>query len=236
MIPKILHIQWIFDEWPVYGDEVVKRYAEANPGWDIRVTREIPQDIPDDLLVHLQNDHIPRACRADLVRYWSLYKDGGVYVDMDTLPLQPFGDAFDGMQAFTCRCNGRKGVSTRRAHGWIDCCLLGSEAGNPFWNAVFARCRRPQEWRQGNAWFAAHNTFGDCDAQGVSVLDDAVQEAENTEQLEFLRKQGKVNPSGEGFIIHYRMTPVLASMLGMENHWDAKTWIEVYNSYPEMTE
>lgn len=226
MIPKILHLQWVFDKWPSFGDAVVGKYAEMLPDWEIRVAREIPVGFPSDLARYLENERIPSACRADLVRYWSLYSDGGVYADLDTIPLKYFDDALLNRKVFTARCNGEPGRSTVGGYGWIDCCFLGSEPGNIYWEKVFGKCRNHRSWRQQTAWFAAVNTFP---MVGIDILDDACQEVKTKEREAFLDFPEMADASGTGYIKHYRLTGLLCERdPDYENHWDAPTWEDLY--------
>lgn len=228
MIPKILHLQWIFDKWPSFGNAVVQKYTDMLPDWDIRVTTSIPVDFPNDLKYHLENAKIPMACRADLVRYWTLYKEGGVYVDFDSIPLKYFDDALLNHSVFATRCNGEPGRSTVGGHGWIDCCFLGSEQGNIYWEKVLDKCRNHLTWRQPNVWFAAFNTFP---LIGIDILDDVCQEVYPEEKNSFLDFPEMASAEGVGYIKHYRLTPALCERdLNYENHWDAPRWEDVYNN------
>lgn len=229
MIPKKIHLQWVFDELPPWADFVVGRYHSMMPDYDIRLMTSLPDGVPDELMTFLADERIATACRADLLRFWTLSTEGGFYADFDSIPLKPFDDLCG--HGFVCAwANGRPGKSTAGGHGWIDCCLLGSEAGHPFWDVVFERCRDHASWRQANAWFAPVNTFPmrEMESHGVTMLDDAIQEVTQSRRECFFDGFAGEEPSGDGYIRHFRMTEVLNARMGQENHWRTKTWKDIY--------
>ena len=158
MIPKILQLHWFWNDWPAFGDQVVREWGDMLPGWEIKVLREIPGDFPSDLRPFLDEDRIPPANRGDLVRNFTMWKYGGVYVDFDSRPIRPFDETLLDRGCFIPRCNGRD-EEVVGDDGWIDSCILGSEPGHPFWLAVLENCRRPASWRFPPQWFCGYNTF-----------------------------------------------------------------------------
>lgn len=224
MIPKILHFNWFFDEWPDYGDNVVTKYLSMFRGWEVRILREVPDDMPEELSRLVNDRRILSPFRADLVRYWILYRDGGVYVDLDSLPLKNFEDLLD-FNVFAARCNGRKNVSTVGSPCWIDSCFLGSAKKDPYWERVFDNCLHPEAWNVPKAWFAAENVLPDT---GVMLLEDAVQEVDGAEKMTFWENDGAVRPSGTGYMVHYRVYELERQKFGGLSYSRAKTYDELY--------
>lgn len=229
MIPKILQLHWFWNDWPPFGDQVVREWTSMLPGWEIMLIREVPDDFPSDLRPFLAETRIPPANRGDLVRNFTMWKFGGVYVDFDTRPIKIFDDALLSRRCFIPRCNGRD-EEIVGDKGWIDSCILGSEQGHPFWLQVLENCRRPASWRNPRQWFCGYNTFdGYADRNDVDVIPNLCQEV--TDGLKVLRFcQGKDNSTadGRGYFMHYRSNRMLAMLYGWDNHHLAKSWKEVY--------
>lgn len=229
MIPKKIHLQWFFDEVPVFADYVIQKYREMMPDYDVVFWRSLPEDLPEEIANFCNDSRIATACRADILRYWTLYRHGGFYADMDSLPLRSF-DSLVNLGFLCCRANGIPNARTDCGKGWIDCCLLGSEPGHEFWTVVFDKCRHHEQWRQANAWFAPVNTFPRelFNQYGVTVLDNAIQEVKPKEALDFFEDFQSVSVGGLGYIRHFRLTDVLSRKMNTENHWKCKTWNDIY--------
>ena len=230
MIPKILQLHWFWNDWPAFGDQVVSEWRAALPGWDVMVLREIPEDLPSDLKPFLEEDRIPPANRADLVRNFMMWKVGGIYVDFDSRPI--VGADMNELLEHSCflpRCNGKDKPVTEY-NGWIDSCILGSEPHHPFWEQVLENCRRPASWKNPAQWFCGYNTFeGYQSRDDVEVLHNLCQEVESgREIMRFARGEATEPAVGRGYVKHYRANAVLAFLHGWDNHHYARTWSELY--------
>jgi hypothetical protein len=229
MIPKILQLHWFWNDWPPFGDQVVREWAAMLPGWEVMVMREIPEDFPEDLRPFLDEGRIPPANRADLVRNFTMWKYGGIYVDLDTRPIRPFDDGLLHRACFLPLCNGRDREVTP-ADGWIDSCILGSEPGHPFWRDVLENCRRPASWRNPAQWFCGYNTFAGYETRDdVDALPNLCQEVEDGSAVaKFAKGRDRAPATGRGYLKHYRANAMLALMLHWQSHLLAKTWEELY--------
>ena len=89
MIPKIVHQIWVGpNDKPEYLEGYSAKLKELHPDWDCRLWTE--DSLPTDLLrtEYLDKLRAP-AERADLLRLELLYRFGGLYIDIDMVPLRP---------------------------------------------------------------------------------------------------------------------------------------------------
>lgn len=107
-IPKILHFVWMGSEPPEWATANIARARELHPGWEVKVYRDLPEDMPDSLRA------AAGACGmwclvSDIIRWWVLYRDGGIYIDADVvltrsldplLSLDPFISESDGIRPY----------------------------------------------------------------------------------------------------------------------------------------
>lgn len=233
MIPKILQLHWFWNDWPAFGDQVVHEWTAMLPGWKILLLRDIPDDFPDDLRPFLAEDRIPPANRGDLVRNFTMWKYGGVYVDFDTRPIKPLDATLLQHSCFLPICNGQdKEIVDNK--GWIDSCILGSEPGHPFWLNVLENCRRPASWRHPAQWFCGFNTFtGYQNRSDVTVISNILQEVPDLlKTIDFCLGKDTTPATGRGYMLHYRANKVLADFNGWQDHHLAKSWKELYGTEP----
>jgi mannosyltransferase OCH1-like enzyme len=89
-IPKILHIIWIGDkERPKQIFSWTNDFIEKNKDWKVKIwgNKEI-EDL--NLINKKQYDQMKQYCgKADIARYEILYRYGGMYIDADTIWLNP---------------------------------------------------------------------------------------------------------------------------------------------------
>ena len=89
VIPRILHMIWVGDkEQPSYVDTYKKEWQRLMPDWQIRLWTNIDiteLEFPTSVVTKI-NACIKGAQKADIMRYYIIYKYGGVYVDTDIIP------------------------------------------------------------------------------------------------------------------------------------------------------
>jgi len=90
MIPKIAHFVWLVNEGTNRGRPIpqwalvnYEQFQRLHQGWDLRITRGIPDSMPEDL-ARLTADTAWLPAKSDIIRLWLLHKHGGVYNDFDT--------------------------------------------------------------------------------------------------------------------------------------------------------
>jgi hypothetical protein len=67
--------------------------------------------------------------QTDILRYWLLWKKGGIWVDADIVCLRPFDFDFDEVVAFSNSYPGN-----------ISPCVIGCRQGSPIMEEVYERC------------------------------------------------------------------------------------------------
>lgn len=123
-IPKTLHFIWLGSPMPLRLMPNLVAWHKLNPDWKYQLwTNPIPgmynEDLYWDAPLHVKSDAVWQM-RADMMRYEILYREGGFYVDVDTLPLRPIGDLFDGLTEF----------AVREDENFVGNTYLASEPGN----------------------------------------------------------------------------------------------------------
>ena len=98
MIPKIIHQIWISNgdvcPIPEYCRPFTQAWQELHPEWTHRIWgNEIFDEFADDPWLGKLRGKLDEAFLSDRLRYLLLYRFGGIYSDIDVLPLR----AFDGL-------------------------------------------------------------------------------------------------------------------------------------------
>ena len=100
-IPKKLFQTWGTLSPPAFIDESISKWRSLNPEYnyalydDTMCRKLIKKGFDRDTLECYDRLH-PQVFKADLWRYCVLYRFGGVYADIDTIPLMPIDDFIDG--------------------------------------------------------------------------------------------------------------------------------------------
>lgn len=104
MIPKLLHQIWIGPN-PLPDDQAawIDGWRGRHPSWEHRLWRDEVRDALPFPLQQLYDAARSWAHKADVARYWLIYKFGGVYVDTDFECLHAIDELLAGCRAFVCR-------------------------------------------------------------------------------------------------------------------------------------
>lgn len=83
-LPKLLHFVWVGSPPPKWLRDFISQFRKLHPGWTITLWDSLPEgaDAPIQAAYKGAEFHCQRA---DLLRYWALYKQGGIYIDSDML-------------------------------------------------------------------------------------------------------------------------------------------------------
>lgn len=154
MIPKILQFHWFFDPLPAWAEGNLTEWRAKYPDWEVRLYREIPKDLPKALRNLLGVAPTGRT-KADLLRYWLLHRDGGVYADLDTRPCRKIGNELLQHSAFHARFNFM-------GHNELyDICFLGSEPGHQVWLDMLKGCKNWSRGASPSTYFWSGNVLPD---------------------------------------------------------------------------
>jgi mannosyltransferase OCH1-like enzyme len=141
MIPKTIHQVWVppggklsdriliaIESWwthhVIMGGWTYRLWTDADLDW-LRhrdLYDQAPNLVPADAVGQL---------RADIARYEILERHGGLYVDIDTVALQPVDGALEGHDTF----------AAREDPSWIGNTYLGCTAGHPVMKELVANLR-----------------------------------------------------------------------------------------------
>ena len=138
-IPWILWFVWLGPmEIPEWATSNINAFAVNNPTFKVRVVREVPDEMPEDLK-RIAADAEQLCMRSDVVRYWLLHEYGGLYFDVDMIPL-------------------RKIAPLTRFDSWlwrqhdarVTCSALGSVPGSPIFRQILDAVREADQTSGGN--------------------------------------------------------------------------------------
>jgi mannosyltransferase OCH1-like enzyme len=146
IIPKIIHLTWKNKSIPDRWKDTIPAWKRLMPGWKIvlwtdKDNREYIQkhhsyflDVYDGFQYNIQ--------RADAIRYFILRDFGGIYSDMDILPLRNIEQFFEGLSADAILVySGNVDTYTNS--------FMASRKGSPFWDLMI------EEMMQGQPpWYA----------------------------------------------------------------------------------
>ncbi len=138
-IPKIIHQTWKDTQVPDRWRDYVDSWKRLHPHWEYRLWTD--KDARCFIAEHHREflarfDAYPlNIQRADAIRYFVLYKYGGLYVDMDVESLRPIDELFAGRSvviapepAFLLPHFGR--------HEMVTNAIMASVPEHPFFLAV----------------------------------------------------------------------------------------------------
>lgn len=129
-IPRKLHVIWLGSPLPTKFCGNIADWQLLNPDWAMNVWTAPLHDMYNADLYDSANAYVkPDAVwqmRSDLMRYEILLRHGGFYVDVDTKPLRPLGDLFDGLTEWAVAEDER----------WISNTYLASVPGSPMMSDI----------------------------------------------------------------------------------------------------
>lgn len=89
MADRLLHMIWLGESMPAWVRASVDRWSAVLPS-GMRLHLWTDQDAPLLDQIRAQWPHLSLRAQADLVRIVAVHTHGGVYVDVDTVPLRPY--------------------------------------------------------------------------------------------------------------------------------------------------
>ena len=114
-IPKIIHQIWIGNKTPPIN--LMNTWKEKNPDYEYILWNEdelIKRNFQIELIDKI--NEIEEICgKADILRYEILYKYGGIYLDADSICIEPLNDLFNNIKGFACYENEKV-----RNAGWTN--------------------------------------------------------------------------------------------------------------------
>lgn len=133
MIPKIIHLCWFSNEpYPVEVKICLDSWARILPDYRIRLWTYADAQAIGCRFIDEALSVRKWAFASDAVRFYAIYKEGGIYMDSDMLLKKPFTDYIPekGFVSFNEYYGGDKPILLQAA-------FLMGEAGNPYCKEVF---------------------------------------------------------------------------------------------------
>ena len=147
MIPKRLSQTWKSSVLPDAASVLVRGWQHRHPDWEFRLyddqaAREVMCSVaPDKIALY---DALPfGVMRADLFRYAVIWRDGGVYADIDMECLRAIDDLLEGHSCLLA-IEARLGSTRTRELGYakafqIANCIFAAKPRHPFIRAALDR-------------------------------------------------------------------------------------------------
>ena len=123
MIPKHAHFVWLDEEPPAWVLANIQNFRFHHPDWTIWLWHH-PPGMMEQSLRELMDELPYAASRSDILRYWIMAEQGGVYLDCDNYVLRNF-DPLLNCEFFTAPCMTEPGTPPNMA-----CGLMGSFPGS----------------------------------------------------------------------------------------------------------
>lgn len=152
MIPKILHLCWFSnDPYPVEIKVCLDSWKRVLPDFKIRMwTMEDARAI-DCRYLQEALDNRRWAFAADVVRFYAVYTEGGIYMDSDVFIYRPFGRVIESDAPFVTFAE--KIYPEHVDFGLQAACFAG-EKGNEF-------CREALEYYYSTPYVNPDGTFNE---------------------------------------------------------------------------
>ena len=138
MIGKVLHQTWKTKAVPPYFSAWHESFRVCNPQLEMRLyddadnRRIVSETVPQLMELY---DSFPREIfRVDMARVLYLFRDGGLYADLDFQCLQPFTPIFDGKLQLVL---GAMGTDSTHPHS-IPNAMMASAPREIFWLGYLA--------------------------------------------------------------------------------------------------
>lgn len=175
-IPPILHGFWDDASLPAFNAECRAAWARLEPTWTQRLwTPDALPPMPPRYRAALETSRNWGEF-SDILRYWLLYRFGGVWADLDTRPLRPLSPLIADTACFTPTMSAPV-ADPATCEQW----LLGASPAHPFWEHV---TRRLPEWIENNerGWKSLLITDGTLLKTGPWFLRAMLQEWQGQEE------------------------------------------------------
>lgn len=127
MIPKKIHFCWLSgDEFPPLIQYCLNTWRKILPDYEIILWDTKRFDINSVAWVKEAFEAKKYAFAADYIRFYALYREGGIYLDSDVEVLK----------TFTPLLNAKSFVGFEAATEMVEAAIVGSESGMPWCKAI----------------------------------------------------------------------------------------------------
>ncbi|MES2622914.1 MAG: glycosyltransferase [Patescibacteria group bacterium] len=164
MIPKKIHYVWVGGkELPEMAKKCLASWKEKLPDFEIIRWDETNSPM-DNAYVKAMYDQKLWAFVSDYIRFWVLEKEGGIYLDTDTLVLKNFDDKLLHTTFFGYTPDG-----------YIGCGVIGAAAHDSFIQDILAHYNNPtkSQTREETSPIIVTKIFKDKKPAGVKIYDSS---------------------------------------------------------------
>lgn len=150
MLPKKIHQIWLSDGSGKVPNPITKEYTEKTRSlhpdfeyklWDNKMVEDLLESSGLIMWKKLYERASPFICKCDIARYFILYMEGGIYMDLDVNMFKPLNDK-DLQSDLLFFHENRKlpndeiVMNNKKPILTYSVCnsIIGSTQGNPFWN------------------------------------------------------------------------------------------------------
>lgn len=145
---KIIHQTWKTNDIPEHWKESEKKWKELHPDWQYKLWTDadnlelIRTKFPHYLDMYQGYEY--NIQRADFIRYAILKTYGGLYSDLDIVPLRPFDeDTFKGTKSDVYLMKNNSYLRPSMSVGAItNALMIAATKDCPFWQAVMDEAER----------------------------------------------------------------------------------------------
>ncbi len=131
MIPKKIHYVWVGGkDMPKMAQTCLQSWKKKLPDFEIIRWDETNSPMTAPYVQHMYQAK-KWAFVSDYIRFWVLAKEGGVYLDTDSLVLKHFGPELTDSTEFDT-------FFSKMQDGYIGCGVIGAKANDPFIKAILA--------------------------------------------------------------------------------------------------
>jgi len=130
----MIHMIWIGSRVPPHVVDVVDAWRTMHPDTDLKLWTSIPDELMSEHHTLIELAPNPQS-QADVLRYWLMFKYGGIYADVDCLPRNPC------MGLLATHADFAADVAPYR--GAYDNYFIGASGpGHQVWADTLGRCYR----------------------------------------------------------------------------------------------
>ncbi len=152
-IPHVIHAIWLGPRpFPESSVKNIQAWIDRHPGWTFKFWTDLERPPPCPEMQRVLVGRMPDIYylsdnvgeKSEILRYRILWEEGGVYIDHDTIPLQPL-EALSGSYDFYC-CLEEEGPSILSSSIFPSTHLLAAIPRHPIFAEAFSWLE--EEWER----------------------------------------------------------------------------------------
>lgn len=148
MIIKKIHQTWKTNNIPydIFPKEWIESWLKYHPDWEYHLwTDEDNRDFVKTnypQFLNMYDSLNSNIKRADVIRYFRLHKDGGLYVDLDCVAFKSMVEVIDGKDLLFGAEPEVKWEKHNKGNCILSNALMYSTPGHPFWEVLYNELKK----------------------------------------------------------------------------------------------